>query len=415
MPTRRPVGLSFVRFLITAATLPLGAAVAVGSGATPPPNHVLFMGTDLFVQYQSKLYRVDDVTGSNFRIKIDGQDIFVPTRPNPVSLRVDAELKLSGLSVQLDELKAGEGYTYANDPARRFEEANRTQMATQDMQDTANAAVPRNEANLEAVKVNVGHYDIGLHPELKERGQREIADAQALLDSSNRTVDYTTLSRTSDSSNIGSGANRMALAKGNFDAMDVSFKISSAVELKQPYMVILFHFHDPAAKPGVNGRVIHAQALDPIDARPRYVRVLRGGLPTGFKYVDCSVHIFNGRWEVATNQSDKRVELTRSETQLYFAMNHIGAHKGETLLAAAVPGTLPLVQREGLNPAQMTRTIYAKVGSDGALQGVFTDKDCNTPLEDARMTAALYEVFFTPALELGKPVDGVARVRLSEM
>jgi hypothetical protein len=411
MSPLRPVRLSFTLFLITAATLPLGAATAADSAANPSPNHVLFMGTDLFVQHQTKLYRVEDVSGSNFRIKVDGQDIFVPTRLSPVNLRMDAELKLSGLSVQLDELKAGAGYTYGNDPLRKLEEANRNQMVTQDMQDTADAAVPRNEQNLAAIKEMAGHGGFGT----AERAQREIATAQAQLDSSHHTVDYTTISRNSDSSSIALGAQRMALAEGNFDAMDVSFKISSAVELKQPYVVILFRFHDPAAKPGVNGLAIHAQALDPIDAKPRYVRVLRGGLPMGFKYVDCSVHIFNGRWEIATNQSDKRVVLTRSETQLYFVMNHVGAHKGETLAATAVPGTLPLVQRGGLSTAQLIRTIYAKVGSDGALKGVFQDKDCNTPLEDAQAKAALDEIFFTPALEQGKLVDGVARVRLAEI
>ncbi len=402
---------SFCLFLIAAVT-PLGATAAADSPATPPPRtHVLFMGTDLSVQHEKKIYRVEDVVGSDFKIRVAGEDVLVPTQRNSVNLHIDAALKLAGLSVQLDELKAGAGYTYGNDPVRKLEEANRSQMVTQDRQDYATAGIEHSNANLVGIKEMAAHGGFGT----PERAEHEIANAEAQVRDSNNYSDYANIAASSDSSSIALGAQRMALAQGNFDAMDVSFKISSPVELKQPYMVILFHFHDPAAKPGVNGLAIHAQALDPIEAKPRYVRVLRGGLPTGFKFVDCSVHIFNGHWEIATNQSDKRVELTRSEAQLYLVMNHVGAHKGETLAAAAVPGTLPLVQREGLNPTQLTRTIYAKVGSDGALQGVFKDRDCNTPLDDTRAKAALGEVFFTPALERGKAVDGVARVRISEI
>jgi hypothetical protein len=161
--------------------------------------------------------------------------------------------------------------------------------------------------------------------------------------------------------------------------------------------------------------VIHAQALDPIDAKPRYVRVLRGGLPLGFTFVDCAVHIYDRGREVATNRSDMRAELTRVDTQKYLVVSHLRAHKGATLPAAAAPGTLPPALREGMNYDQLTRYVYAKVASDGALLGVFADEECTTPLENAGTAAALGEIFFVPALEAGKPVDGVARVRFADI
>jgi len=382
-------------------------------GAPAVPGQVLFMGTDLMLQYEKKLYRVEDVEGSAFRIKIDGKDVYVPTQRRTIGLHVDADLKLAGLSVQLDEMKAAEGYTYGNNPLRKLEEANRNQMVTQDRQDYANAGVEHSAANLVAVQKNaqMGGYGDPNGP----RAQQEIMTAQAQLQNSQHYSDYSTIAGSSDSSNIGSGALRMAEAKGKYDAMEVSFKVSSPVELKQPYMVILYRFHDPAAKPGENGLAIHAQALDPIDAKPRYVHVLRGGLPVGFKYVDSEVHIYNRGREVATNLSGKRVELTRAEAQQYLVMNHVGAHKGATLPPAAVAGTLSLTRRESLTPAQLTRTVYVKVGQDGTLLGAFQDRDCQSPIEDAGLKAALDEVFFAPALEAGKPVEGVARMRLAEL
>ncbi len=99
--------------------LQVGATLAAGAepankGAPTAPGDVLFMGTDLMLQYEKKLYRVEDVEGSAFRIKVDGKDVYVPTQRRAIGLHVDADLKLAGLSVQLDELDAREGSRRSN-------------------------------------------------------------------------------------------------------------------------------------------------------------------------------------------------------------------------------------------------------------------------------------------------------------
>jgi len=409
METSRYSCLHRILFLISAAVLPLGAVAADG---TPPPNHVLFMGADLSVLHAKKLYLVKDVTGSSLSIRVDGDEVLVPTTRGSINLHVDADLKLSGSSVQLDELNAGPGYSYANNPMRKLEETNRTNLAMADQQDFAREAVVRSEANLAAVIESTSHY---VGPQAKAQAQREIAAATSGLQASNQMMNSTDIAVGSDLSSMGSGANRMALSEGKFDAMEVSFKISSPVELERPYMIILFKFHDPAAKPGVNGLIIHAQALDPIDAQPRYVRVLRGGLPLGFAFVDCAVHIYNRGREVATNHSEMRTELTRVDTRKYLVGSHLGAHKGATLPAAAVPGTLPRALRGSMTLDQLTRYVYARIGRDGALLGAFTNAECTAPLENPTVLAALGEIFFVPALEAGKPADGVAQVRFADI
>lgn len=382
---------------------------AAADSPAPPPSHVLFMGADLSVLHAKKLYVVKDVIDTDLSIRVDGTEVLVATRRGPVNLQVDAGLKLAGLSVQLDEFKAGAGYTYANDPMRKLEEANRINLITAHERDVAEGALPRAQANLAAVTENAAHQ-----PD-RAQAAREVADAEAGLRASQRSMDFSTLSSSSDSANLSSGAHRMALAEGNFDAMDVSFKVSSPVELERPYLVILFKFHDPAAKPGVTGQVIHAQALDPIGSKPRYVRVLRGGLPIGFSFVDCSVHLYDRGREVATNQSQMRTELSRVETRQYLVAIHCGAHKKETLPATAVSGTLSHATRERMNTDQLTRYVYAKVARDGSLLGSFTDAECMAPLDQTGTAAALDEIFFAPALEAGKPVEGVARVRFADL
>lgn len=407
METTRYSSLHRVLLLIPATVLSFGGVIAADN--PPPPSHVLFMGADLSVLRSNKLYQVKDVTGSALSIRVDGEEVFVSTTRGPINLHVDADLKLSDLSVQLDELKAGAGYSYANDPMRKLEEANRNNLVMADQRDIADAGVSGAEANLRAVTENASHYTDSA------RAQREIGAAMVHVQASNQLMSGTNIAVGSNMSSLSAGAHRMAVNEGNFDAMEVSFKASSPVELERPYVVILFRFHDPAAKSDVNGLVIHAQALDPIDAKPRYVRVLRGGLPLGFKFVDCSVHIYNRGREAATNQSEMRAELTRSDAQKYLVGTHLGAHKKATLPAAAVPGTLPDAIRERLSLDQLTRYVYAKVSSDGTMRGIFSDAECTVPLENAGTVAALGEIFYVPALQGGKPVDGVARVRFADI
>jgi len=400
-----------ILFLFSATVLPWGAAAAEDNTppSPPPPNHVLFMGADLSLLHDKKLQLVKDVRGSTLNIRVDGEEVFVPTRRGSIQLHVKADLKLAGLSVQLDELKAGPAFSYANDPMRKLEEVNRLNLQMGNQQDLAESRVNIARANLAAVQEATSHYLD------RERANREVNDAMAGVRSGIQNREFTAFAAGSDLSNMDGGAQKMALGAGKFDAMEVSFKISSPVELARPYMVVLFKFQDPGAEAGVNGLVIHAEELDPLDARPRYVRVLRGGLPPGFKFIDCAVHIYDRGRELATNRSEMRAELTRADAQKYLVVNHLGAQKRATLPAAAVPGTLPQTMRERMNFDQLTRYVYAKVASDGTVQGFFSDPECTVPLSDAGTAAALGEIFFVPALEAGKPVDGVARVRFSDI
>ncbi|MES1168386.1 MAG: hypothetical protein ABUL61_04370, partial [Oleiharenicola lentus] len=314
--------------------------------------------------------------------------------------------KLTGTSVKLDDLQTGPGYTAGNDPMNKLKEtagqgAAMGMMQERDEAETARLAQTQSQLEM---AIAAGGYGV-------EQNKAQLVDVQADMRRTQSQLDSTRSNMVGEVTNVGAGAHRMQVEQGNYDAMVLSFKVSSENELTSPYLVALFRFHDPAAKPGVDGLVIHAQALDPIGATPRFVRVLRGGLPIGFQFLDCTVHIYNRGRELATNLSEKRVELTHDEAQQYFVMEYLAANKKATATAAAVPGSLPLEQRQHLTPDQLTRTLHAKVAKDGSLLGVYSDADCNHPVKDRGIVAAAGELFFKPALDQGKPVEGIARLR----
>ena len=381
----------------------------------PVKPYVLFMGADLAVEREKSFYRVEDVTGSEFKIRIKQKEFFVPTRNRATNLRVDNSLKLSGISARLDGLEAGPSYTPANDPRLKMVAASGAAAGGAAVRDLAYGRMFAAELGLMVATNALANAPEGSHG----RGL-----AQAAFDGATKEYaagvqqaqmgDQATVSQQYDT---GAYNNQMynELSEGNYDAMEVSFKISSPVELEDPYMVVLFRFQERDAKPGDMGMLIHAETLNPVGSKPKYVRIRQGGMPKGFKYLDSEVHIYNRGREVPTNTSSKRVELTRAEAQMYLVVEHLGANKDATLPAAAVAGTLPPTQRQRLTVDQLNRVFYAKVAKDGALLGVYSDEACSRQFDDAATVTAAGEVFFKPALQKGKPVEGTARVKLGEI
>ena len=369
---------------------------------TPGPDmtHVLFMGTNLSVQQGKIFYRVEDVDGSEFVIRIKGERKFVRTRMASNNVKVDHELKLAPLSVKLDEMQGGPGYTPGADPRHKFNARTGAQGGAQAAHDWAAAR------HAEATE----SFNVSRDPQMKK-------NYEDIMIAEERNAAVAGQHLTSDMMSIPNMANALSLelAEGNYDLVDVSFKISSPVLLDDPYMVVLVEFQLRDAKPGETATLIHAKALDPIGPEPKYIRVREGGMPVGFKFLRHQVHIYNRGKEVATSESWKRVAVSRDEARQYLLIEHLAANKGATVPASAVVGSLPPETRVRLAPDQLQQVCYVRVSREGKLLGVFVDEGASLPLPDAAVTAVLAEAFFKPALAQGKPMEGVVRVRLADL
>ncbi|MDQ5979593.1 MAG: hypothetical protein QG602_2568 [Verrucomicrobiota bacterium] len=421
-PARRLIALSLLAPCLF--SLPVSGAETKpapnpkpAANAKPAPDRpfVLFMGTDLSVQRDKKFYRVEDVEGSEFRIKIGKKEFFVPTRNRRTDLKVSHSLKLADTSVKLDGLYAGPAYTPANDPVRKMIAASGAAGGAAAVRDLAYGRMISAEMSLGAANnALAGTPEGSMSRPMVEAAQQA---AQAEYNAGATQASGANDSMLTQQNDTGAYVHQMNLEldAGNHDAMEVSFKVSSPVELDDPHMVILFKFQERDAKPGTEGLLIHAESIDPIGPKPRYVRVRQGGMPQGFKYLDCEVHIFNRGKEVATNKSTKRVELSRSEAQQYFVIEHIGANKGLTAPALVVPGTMPRERLKDLTLDQLNRTYYARIAPDGSLLDLFADESCNLKIDDTAARSVVADAFFKPALVKGKPVEGVARVRVGEI
>ena len=101
--------------------------------------------------------------------------------------------------------------------------------------------------------------------------------------------------------------------------------------------------------------------------------------------------------------------LTRDEAFAYVMIEYFSSHKGATVVATPVLGHLTAEARVGLTSQQISAPYFVKVSKDGLPLAAYADMACTQPV-DSVIEPLIANVRFTPALEKGKPVEGVARL-----
>jgi hypothetical protein len=407
-------------------------------------THTLFMGADIAVNLDRDVYVVRDVVGSSWVINVNGQEKIISAKQAPLHLKITPNLKLTEKSATIGGFRREQAYTFDNDPSVRLTRAvSQSSMDNFSAQDVADAQrdrldtmlgnpaaavlVPSDQqfgadAIMETAKYDgaATHPGVGLNP------------SGAVPTATGSTIGSYFHSGATDALGINAGlvqnsANEAAtqaengdevgrrLVKTGLDAMEVEFDISSEWTLHNPYIVNMTRFHPRNSKPGIVQNMIYAEALNPINAHPLHVHLLEGGFPFDFEVLAFEVHIYDRGVEIATNLASNRVELTRDEAFDYVKYEYIGAHGGETLPAVAAMGNLPSDLATRLATGQYSETYYVRVTKDGFAQDIFLDPGCSSRVEDDYLQSLAKNLRFKPALKKGRPVEGVAKVKLGEL
>jgi len=161
--------------------------------------------------------------------------------------------------------------------------------------------------------------------------------------------------------------------------------------------------------------MVYAQSLHPIDEHLSHVHFVEEGFPFNYELVDFQLHIYNRGEEIATNLAADRVELTRDEAFEYVKMEYIGSHLKDTLPAVPVMGKLPADLPAQLAQGKYSAAFYVKVSKDGFADEAYTDPACTRRIDDPYLDSVVKRVRFKPALNSGKPVDGVATLKLGQL
>jgi hypothetical protein len=384
--------------------VPFRSLAAPDPVVTEPKTHTLFMGADFDLQVNKDFCRVQSVSGDSFVVNTNGSQRAVPMNEGLINLKVQQSLKLTEASATIDGLKGERAYTPANDPRKKFM---RSQPGTTG-QDAINYADGHQMfiSNLAAAQGSAprGGGAGG--------GMGNLTAAKATADTAASTAGMVNFS---EANNMGAYVGRLQqeLAEELFDAMEVTFAVSSEKPLSNPYVVIVARFHERDAQPGKSRNWIFAKALAPIDSTPRKIRIMQGGLPLGFVMEDFKIHLYDRGQELATNVADKRVALTRDEAFQYLKLDYLSSHKGATLPPDAALGKLPADFRTRLTGKQAVPTLFVQVSKEGLPVEAFVDESCSQKVTDVDARSAIMDLRFQPALDKGKAVEGTYRLNLT--
>jgi hypothetical protein len=415
IPTRRSIQAS-----ATLLALPSALVLALTSPATlaaqdSSKTHTLFMGADIFVGTGKDLYPVKDVAGNNWVVDMGGKETVISAIKGPLNIKVTPSLKLTEVSADVAEMKSERGYTFDNDPITRQSRALVTAAQLnggyQAANNQAQAAVVAAAAQQSAVNAT------------SLAGGAAVVKAGGIATGAAIPSDVTSYKSVSLDLSVASAAaagpgrdlETGAMQASSFDAMDVTFKVSSARNLSNPYVVTVTKFHPKDGGPGTVQNLVYAKSLDPIGPNTVDIHLLEGGFPQGFEVVDFQMHLYNRGEEVATTVSAKRVPLTRDEAFEYVKIEYEGAHKGETLAATPAMGKLPADLPAQISEGKYRGTLYVRVSKDGLAADAFEDPSCSKRVDDPYVQSVVRSIRFKPALEKGRPVEGIVPLNLSQL
>ncbi|HWA25080.1 MAG TPA: hypothetical protein VG734_05345 [Lacunisphaera sp.] len=427
-PVLLPRASPFRRLALAASALALAlpAAAPAASKKKPAPapapavadepkEYTLFMGTDFAIQQGKEYYRVRDVSGGNFIIKVKEKEIAVPMRTGNGTLKVNQALKLTAVSARIDKLKAERAYTPDNDPYRRFNAKSGAAQGAADatiisgMNADAAARMATGAANAAAGEMRAtGSVSAGTQSAMENAGIIQARTAQN-FDEAAYQNSFSTFN------NPGMAALELSneLAEENFDAMKYSFEISSEFPLNRPYLVFVVRYHEKD-QPGKGGTSIYAKPIEPIGINPARINIIQTGMPVGFVVEECQVRLYDNGQEIATNVAPRRVAMNRDDAFDYMLIERLSRLKDATVDPAPAIGKLNEEAKSKLNIDQLKQYYYVKVSPEGRVEAAFRDEACSQAV-DATVAAVLSTIRFYPALEKGRPVEGVLKFAFRDL
>jgi hypothetical protein len=365
------------------------------------------MGADISVNLDTDLYPVRNVIGSSWVIDINGAEKVISTKQAPPKLKITQDLKLTEVSATLADFRKEPTYSYGNDPDVMLTQGlNQGAMLNADHTASVNQAVAANLGAVSASQMGVNKVSAANARFAPSNANQPVQEALA---ASGQQVTTETAGSGVDDSPGG----RQMTSQGK-DALAIDFVVSSARPLGGPYVVTITRYH-PGTDPRVVQTLVYARSINPIDAHPTPVHFIESGFPFNYQIVDFQLHLYNRGVEVATNVASNRVDLTRDEAFEYVIASYEGSHQHDTLPASPAMGQMPGDLAGQLAAGKYGATFYVRVSKDGMAKQPFADAGCSKRIDDPYLISVVKNIRFKPALDKGKPVEGVAPVNLARL
>lgn len=391
------------------------AATGAGTAGDPPrKTHTLFMGTDLSVVSQDKVLPVRDVEDNSFVVIGPAGRMVVRADDQKLRLKLEDALKLTSTCVTVEKLVFERVYSAGKDPMVKFQDAARTSAYMSAGVSNTDSEIRWAEASVGYARAGAASLPADVPPEARIPWQALLSSGESRLQGAEADSRMAqSLDQMQAVSPLANSVNMTSeLADEQFDALNVTYELSSPRPLSKPYVVIVMRYLAQKDRPDTANVWVYAQRLPALDEHPRKFNVRRVGFPPGFHVDSYHVHLYDNGAEVATTASRKQVALTTDEAYEYAVIEYIGDNRDQTKAPLKARGFWPADLHSRLVPDKLTRNLYAKVDKDGHALGLFEDENCARPVADAEIAAVTPELRFLPALQKGRPVAGIALIKL---
>jgi len=381
--------------LVVTLALPL-----LATDVPSPKDHSLFVGLDVSVARKAKFYRVIGAQKNALQIMVDRQVVTVPLA-EAKDLRLDRGVKLSNLSASVTNLHGAVGASRLQAAAET--EAISSSMFIQDMMEDKRDKVLGDAvwAPVLGQKTDGTTTPSNAAEQVSQTAQAQLPELQNSINRAALTGSDLITGRSGPEGGL------------NDTGFVVSFEAAAPVTLEQCHVAVIADY----TLPGDSNATFSSVTLEPLGAlgpagRKFSCKVRR--FPPGAQLVGYRLALYSRGQEIATNLSTRRTDITRDEAVLYLTLDHLTKHAGETL----PPAPVLMVPRSEfvsrLHSAPLDQVIYARVGKDGKIIGLSADATGSVHLP-VELSSCVDQIAFVPALEKGKPVEGVAKFKLADL
>lgn len=401
--------LSAVGLLLAAPSMAASAGAAAESDSEQPARHVLYLGLDVGMQVEDTMTPVVNADDVSVDVELNGARRRFPLRLGG-QFRASVVPRVGKSEVRIDDLREEKGFSRGNDPHRQAAAQELILTTAQSAREDLAARAMRVEIE-KADAQNIGHgktlraaYGTEWNVYTSWNNGDDTANAM-------RAYDIALGTRIDSSQNSGDGQ-RTHNDEQIYDALGISFKVSSPVAVEHAYGIIRTFYRSPE-KPEEQLSSVRFFGLPDLGPKPIKIYFHNEGLPRGFTLDNYAIHIYTNGRELATNLSKNRVELTLDEIHQFLVLKYGTENSGGNAPVGIATELLENELRAIVPPDQLNRAVDVVVNEQGRATKV-TLEDTGWSSADAYLTNVLLETRYLPALRSHKPVTDTGRFVLSE-
>ena len=422
-------------------------------------NYRVFVGVDLLVAQDDEKIPVESIRKHDVVVS--------PANGDRISLKDVSNFswarttKISGSPITISDFEQERAFSLANDKGMKYMQA-QNHMAIYQQE---KSAVAQMEASQAGRMQGAAQQVISTIDRARREGMavdsRTDAAAQEFL--ANTTADlyeavaemdaqFTDANSMTNDPTFIDQLQRSA-SEGGEDVLELTFEISSLVPIADAYIVVM----GVVTQAEEEGITTFHQNIGAIGPEPRKIKVRKTGFQPGFTIKDVNVHVYTHGKEIATNRSEKNFSLTRDQAREYLLLSHTAQHKRETVDAQPVWTLAPPTLLAAKSSEPFNYPVVVNVDADGSIISIHENesdartflaqihdeaeiRSKSTPTKQSgsfaqsirvaaensqvaidqsgrvppAVVAAMREMIFLPALNLGQPIAGTTRVNLAD-